>query len=269
MKDSDIQPIEKEPSEGQVINLHQSDEYSKYLLYSKTEILAVLRSLIQKAAMVTAHFDQGNSYMLTSLIALSANNTELIFDVSRDAEMNRRALQANKLVFTTYIDKVKVQFSLEKLSSIQYEGYPAFSGAVPDKLLRLQRREFFRLSIPISAPVNLNADVRRGDGNTIELDIPLWDISGGGIGLLATTEQAQYLQRGDVLNECRILLPDETALSVNLVIRNMLEVTSRNGTRLVRIGCEFVNMPPSRLNIVQRYITRIERERKARTNGAI
>ena len=269
MEDSDIQPIQKEQSEAPVINLNQSDDYSKYLLYSRTEILAVLRSLIQKAAMVTAHFDQGNSYLLTSLIGLSANNTEIFFDVSRDELMNRRALQANKLVFTTFIDKVKIQFTLEKLSSSQYEGYPAFVGTVPDKLLRLQRREYFRLTIPLSAPVSLQADLKREDGSAMELDVPLGDISGGGVGLIATTEQAAFLQRGDVLNDCKIRLPDEAALSVNLIVRNMLEVTTRSGTRQVRIGCEFVNVPPARLNVVQRYITRVERERKARTNGAI
>ena len=58
--------------------LEQTDDYSKYLLYSKSEILAVLRTLIQKGAMITAHFDQGNSFLLTSMISLSADNQQFI-----------------------------------------------------------------------------------------------------------------------------------------------------------------------------------------------
>ena len=41
-----------------VFELEQTDAYSKYLLYSKSEILAILRVLIQKGSMITAYFDQ-------------------------------------------------------------------------------------------------------------------------------------------------------------------------------------------------------------------
>ena len=58
-----------------VFELEQSDDYSQYLLHSRTEILAVLRSIIQKGTLITAHFDQGRSFFLTSMIALQPDNT--------------------------------------------------------------------------------------------------------------------------------------------------------------------------------------------------
>src|ERR1035437_3875259 len=90
--------------------LDQADDYSQYLLYSKSEVLAVLRTLVQKGAMITVHFDQGHSFFLTTMIALSADNREMILDVGSNEEMNSRALPAKKLIFTTLIDKVKIQF---------------------------------------------------------------------------------------------------------------------------------------------------------------
>ena len=52
-----------------------------------------------------------------------------------------------------------------------------------------------------------------------------------------------------------------------LCVRNLFEVTTRSGSHFARIGCEFVGLPAPRLTMVQRYITRVERERKARMTG--
>lgn len=246
--------------------LEQSDDYSKYLLHSKSEILAVLRSIIQKKAMLTVHFDQGKSFFLTSMLSLSPDNRDFIFDVSSNDETNRKALQANKLISTTVVDKVKVQFSLNGLSSTQSEGRPAFMGAIPETLLRLQRREYFRLTTPVAAPVKLCAAVNSDQG-VQAVETPLFDISGGGVGLMATQNQALFFRKGDTLDDCKILLPGEGLLVVALCVRNMLDVTTRSGSRYVRVGCQFVDLPPSRLTAVQRYITRVERERKARLTG--
>lgn len=247
--------------------LEQPDDYSQYLLHSKSEILAVLRTLIQKGSMITVHFDQGHSYLLTSMIALSADNREMIFDVGSNEEMNQRALQAKKLIFTTLIDKVKIQFSLNKLSQTQSDGRLAFIGSIPERLLRLQRREFFRLSTPIANPIKINAQLRRTDGSALPIELPLLDISGGGVGLMVALDLAALFQRGNLLNDCRMMLPDEGLLLVTLSVRNQFDVTTRGGLRYVRVGCEFVNLSAQRLTVVQRYITRVERERKARLNG--
>ena len=83
----------------------------------------------------------------------------------------------------------------------------------------------------------------------------------------ATPEQAELFQRGDTLSDCKIALPDEGLLVATICVRNLFEVTSRSGSHFLRIGCEFVNLPASRLTLIQRYITRVERERKARLNG--
>jgi len=247
--------------------LEQSDEYSQFLLHSKSEILAVLRSLIQKGAMITVHFDQGRSFLLTTMLSLRSDNREFILDIGSNEEMNRRALLADKLILTTVIDKVKVQFSLNKLSQTQNEGRAAFLGTVPETLLRLQRREYFRLSTPVVNPVKLSAITRRPDNSAVHVELPLLDVSGGGVGLMATLDHAQLFARGNTLSDCKMMLPEEGLLVVTLCVRNLFDVTTRNGSHYVRMGCEFVNLSGARLNMVQRYITRVERERKARLSG--
>ena len=249
--------------------LEQSADYSQFLLYSKSEILAVLRSLIQKGSLITVYFDQGRSFLLTSMIALANENRDFILDIGSNEEMNAKALLADKLIFTTIINKVKVQFSLTRLTLTQSDGRPAFLGSVPETLLRLQRREFFRLATPIARPVTLSTTVRRVDGSALMIELPLMDVSGGGVCLMVTPDQAELFQRGDTLPDCKIMLPEEGLLVAILCVRNMFDVTTRSGTRHVRVGCEFVGLPAQRLTLVQRYITRIERERKARLSGMV
>jgi len=247
--------------------LEQPDDYSQYLLYSKSEIVSVLRSLVQKGALITVYFDRGKSFLLTSMIALNPNTRSFILDLGSNEEMNRRALLAQKLILTTVVDKVKIQFSISGLTATQYDGRDAFIGTIPEALLRLQRREYFRLSTPIANPIKLAATIRRADNSALQVNLPLLDISGGGVGLMFATDQAQLLERGEMLKECKLMLPDEGLLVTSLCVRNMFDVTTRNGTRYVRVGCEYVGLTAARLAMVQRYITRMERERKARLDG--
>jgi flagellar brake protein len=261
-------PAQPEPAPPR-FELEQTDDYSKFLLYSKSEIVFVLRGLIQKGAMITVYFDHGKSFLLTSLLALSPDNNDLIVDIGSDEEMNRKALLADKLIFITMIDKVKVQFSLGKLTSAQHEGRQAFRGALPETLLRLQRREYFRLSTPIAHPVMCVIPLKRADGSTLVVDVPLLDLSGGGVGLMASSEQAALFETDMIFPDCKIALPDEGLLVATLAVRNTYEITTKNGSHHVRVGCEFIDLPSSRLTMIQRYITRVERERKARLSGLL
>lgn len=247
--------------------LEKNNDYSKFLLYSKSEIASVLRALIQKGAMITVYFDHGKSFMLTALIALGQDNREIIFDIGSDSEMNSRALAADKLTFSTSLDKVKVQFTLTRLSGTTYEGRPAFRGAVPETLLRLQRREYFRLSTPIASPIKCIIPMTRPDDSALIAEAPLLDISGGGVGLMVQPEQASLYERGMTFTECKISLPEEGLLVTTLRVRNAFDVTAKNGAVYIRVGCEFIDLKGARLTLIQRYITRVERERKARISG--
>jgi c-di-GMP-binding flagellar brake protein YcgR len=99
------------------------------------------------------------------------------------------------------------------------------------------------------------------------IDVSLLDISGGGVGLMAPLDVAGLLEKGQMLEDCKIMLPNEGLLVVTLCVRNLFDVTTRGGARYVRVGCEFIGLPAARLSAVQRYIIQSERERKARLDG--
>lgn len=240
---------------------------SEYLLYSRSEILFVLRSAMQKKCMLTAYFDGGRSFFLTSLLAISDDGNWLYFDVSNDAAINKAALAATKVMFTTMVDRVKVQFSVAGLQEVPAGSRKAFACQLPETLLRLQRREHFRLSTPIATPVKCDLLAAKPDGSAIMLALNLLDISGGGVGMMVPDEHAPLLQVGNTYAGCKINLPEEGMITTGLCVRNAFPVTTKTGNHYIRVGCEFVDLPGTSLNAVQRYIIRIERERKAREAG--
>lgn len=241
--------------------------FSEYLLYSRSEILFVLRSVLQKKCMLTVYFDGGRSFFLTSLLAVSDDGNWLYFDVSNDPVINSNALVATKLMFTTMLEKVKVQFSVGGIQEVPAGNRKAFACRLPETILRLQRREHFRLSTPVATPLKCDFHAPTPEGGLEPLSLTLLDISGGGVGLMVPDNRAMLFRAGALFTSCRIDIPDEGKVVTGLGVRNVYQVTAKNGTHYTRVGCEFVDLAGNQLNWVQRYITRVERERKAREAG--
>ena len=255
MPDIDAMPAADDLPHG--FELEQADVYSKYLLHSRVEILSILRLLIHKGAMITVHFDQGQSFLLTSMLALSPDLRSFILDIGSNEEMNARALRADRLILTTVLDKVKIQFSLSRLTSAVHEGRAAFIGELPASLLRLQRREYFRIETPRVNPLILFA--RMPDGQLLKL--AAHDISVSGIGLDAP-ELPAGIEIGIELPNCHFALPGESReLFFSAIVRNYFQYTSRSGAVFWRIGLQFKDLPLGDENRIQRYITQIERGR--------
>lgn len=245
--------------------LLEPGDYAQFLLHAKSEIVFVLRSLLENVSQITMFFNEGKDLLLTTLIAVE--DDEIIIDYGASSETNRRALEANKLFCVASLKKVRIQFLLRGLTQSTYEGRPAFSAKLPADLLRLQRREFFRLTMPITRPLKCYMPVADSAGKERVVEVNVVDISGGGVALALPDGVA--FEDGREYRNCRIELPEVGTVTTTLGIRNQFEITLRSGTQVRRAGCEFVKLPGPMLTLVQRYIIKIERERKARESGML
>ena len=248
--------------------LMQADDYSRYLLHSKKEIIFILRALRDKGALITVYFNQGSDFLLTSLLSVSAEGNSMLFDPGSNAEMNRKALASDKLVFIASHDKVKIQFTVRHLAKAEYQGREAFRAAIPDELLRLQRREYYRLTAPIAHPLRCTIPVKLADGRKTIIETTVIDISGGGLGVMVPPEGLEF-ETDHLFENCSIELPEVGTVQATLRVRNVFEFTLRSGAKTKRSGCQFVELPGNMLTLIQRYIIRVERERKARETGML
>ena len=172
---------------------------------------------------------------------------------------------ATGISFETSLDKIRILFASALVEECNHGGTPALKIAVPETLIRLQRREYYRMTTPVSNPVRVTIPLPPALGGA-DTPFPLADISCGGIAILDNK-----LILGETIGRdypgCRIDLPDVGIVTTTLQIRNSLDMTLLNNKLNRRLGCQFVDLPRSMLAHVQRYITRLERERNARMAG--
>ena len=244
------------------IELTAAEDYSRYLLRSKKEIIHVLRAVMQKNELVTAYFNEGKDFFVTTILAVAPEAETLLLDQGPDEALNKKVLMSEKIVFLSTQDRVRVQFVSNRIEPTQHNDRPAFQVAIPDTLLKLQRRDYYRLTMPIYNPVKCVIPIPGAD--TIEVSVA--DLSVGGVGVIGYPPEIE-LKTGILYPGCRIVLPDVGTIVTTLEIKNTFEITLRNGQISKRSGCQFVNLPASQEAMVQRYIIQMERERRAKLEG--
>lgn len=241
------------------------ENWHDYEIESRREIIALLRGIGKSKQLIRMLIHGEADVCVTSILEVDAENDEVILDCSIDKQQNTRALAATRINFETTLDKIRILFDATELSETTFEGRPALSTPVPPSLVRLQRREYYRMPTPVSNPVRVTIPLppELGGGTSV---FPLADISCGGIAILDNK-----LELGNTIGKnylsCRLELPEIGPVLMTLQIRNSLDMTLLNNKPNRRLGCAFVDLSRGALAQVQRYITRLERERNARTAG--
>lgn len=235
-----------------------SDDVDRYLVESVKEVAFILRAIAQKGEGVTAHFNYGNDFILTSIIHVDADSDTVILDYGANEALDRKILEARKIVFITSQDRVRIQFTANHIEKTQYEDRPAFKINLPESLIKLQRREYFRLTTPISKPLLCTFPLEEG----AKVDLAIADISIGGIGVINPPPTFKF-EIGAMHKGCYFTLPEIGTIVTALQIRNAFEVTMKNGVHTMRAGCMFVSLPGTMQSMIQRYIIKLERERRA------
>lgn len=244
--------------------LLQADDYSRYLLRSRTDILFNLRGLIQRRAMLSAFIDASADSFLTAIIALSADENHLVLDAASDETINRRVEAAEQLICITQLDRIKVQFAARGIQRIQHEGHDAFRVQRPEVMLRLQRREYFRLTAPSAHSLTCLIPMTiGGEHREISVEASVLDISGGGLAITVPPD-GMTVEPDMEFGNCRLMLPETGAIVTSLRVRNLFRITNRDGSITLRAGCEFTQLSSAMASTIQRYILKIERERNAR-----
>lgn len=241
------------------------ENWHDFEVESRREIVALLRGIGEKNQLIRMLVHGESDVCVTSILDVQPDSDTVVLDCSINQEQNLRILNARAVSFETTLDKIRILFSADKVEKTTFEGNPALKIVLPPSLIRLQRREYYRMSTPVSNPVRVSIPLpaEMGGGTS---SFPLADISCGGIAILDNK-----LMLGDTIGknyvDCRIDLPDIGMVASTLQIRNSLDMTLLNNKSNRRLGCQFVDISRGTLALVQRYITKLERERNARIAG--
>lgn len=255
----------------------ESPELERFTVYSRAEIALLLRQVLDTGTYVTAYFDADPGFAVTRLLAVDAEFEEVVMEDAADAAVRPRLLDARHITFVAFLDHVKLQFSARRIADAVFDGRGALRIRFPSELLRLQRRDFYRVQPPQEKPAKClvpyteaqsgngngahGANGANGHGNDTRRyeSLRVVDISVGGLAVLAHPRQFE-LPIGRIIEDCFIDLPGVGSFAVSLIVRHADPATSEPRTR--RCGCEFVDMPPATRVMLQRYINRADGEQR-------
>ncbi|MDP3668534.1 MAG: flagellar brake protein [Telluria sp.] len=245
----------------QSFNDSAQENWHDFQVESRREIISLLRGIGEKNQLIRLLIQGEADVALTSVLDVDGDSNTLYLDCPIDKEQNRRIVGAKRLSYETTLDKIRILFASEGARETTYKNLPALKVAIPASLIRLQRREYYRMATPVSNPVCVTIPM---DG--VPMLFPLADISCGGIAIL---DHKLLLGNtiGNKYEGCKIELPDAGPVTSALQVRNLLDLTLLNNKTNRRVGCEFVDISRGNLANVQRYITKLERERNARLAG--
>jgi c-di-GMP-binding flagellar brake protein YcgR len=231
------------------------DEENCYI-DSPVGVAAVLRALAGAGARAVVYFDDGTTFLHTSVVGVEDRPPGFFFEKSPDARLNMRLLNTEEATLVTADRGVPVQFRFKKPASAQVEGAEVFHSPLPERVLRLQRRGYYRLpGRSINALVR--CQITRGDDMGNILRPTVVDLSCGGMALDIAVSQG-ILDNG-TRHTCTIDFPGLGRIDTPLLVHSSREVALPGGTTARRYGVEFLNLEVKGVALIQRFINDEER----------
>jgi len=236
--------------------------WNRYAIRGWREVLFYLNGIQAQRLLVQVFLTDGQESIISSLLDIDEESGELILDGIRDHPFNRKAVPGAKIRVETSLDNIRIMFDTSVSELTHYLGSPAIRARLPDALVRLQRREYFRVDLPIANPVACVIPASAA-GHPAPLKTVVLDISLGGVAIAENTGIFDP-RTGDTLTQCEIALPDVGLLKVDLRVHSVAQVLVRTGHKKKRVGCSFVELPNPLASALQRFIMNLERERRGR-----
>ncbi len=242
---------------SQIAQLSEAEIEDRFHVTGSRPVAFMLAGFARDADAFSVQFEGAGGSFLTTLLAAMPEKNLLIVDCSGSEEANRNFLRSERNVFVGRPGGIHVQFVTGKAWEVVHGGSRAFAVRLPSKVLRLQRRDSFRIDTPRVRPLQFCGRLPGGG----LLMLPAHDISVAGIGV-AAQDLPDGLASGLVLERCHFSLPqDEHDLQFSATLRHMTEQEGRAGNRQWRLGLQFGDLPRAAEARIQRYITHLERER--------
>lgn len=238
-----------------------------YVLTSDLEIRSTLRSIQRNASLIRMYM-RGNpdQSTMTAILALDDEARRIIVDCSPDPVLNAKLVNSPGVVFDTQVDHISIHFTAKDLETCTYEDLPAISVPYPQAVRRLQRRESYRVDVPMGEQASCTINIVEPGKPPRRAVVRIKDISLGGLALLDTENQLPH-ENGMTFRDVRLTLPETGEAAVDLVVLRVHTEVLPNKKEIIELGCRFDGLPNATATLVQNYISRLERRLNAKRRG--
>jgi flagellar brake protein len=217
-------------------------------------VAAVLRSIASSRARAALYLDEGDTFLHTTVLAVEGD--AFFFEQGPDPRLNARVVTTPQATLVTSDRSVPVQFAVIAPEAAKVEGQDAFRALLPQRLLRLQRRDFYRLP---GHSINslVRCELVPGDDASKIVRPVVIDISCGGMAVDIALAEA-VLADGS-RHTCTVDFPGLGRIDTPLYVCSSREIGMSGGARGRRYGIEFLNLEAKGIALIQRFINDEER----------
>jgi len=233
------------------------ENLERYQVYSALEIGHILRGIQANRQLMRMSFSGTLETAITGVLDVDVEGKTMLLDMPPLAIQEDMALKSSTLSFEGVLDRIKISFTTGRAYRDTFNGAPALRAPFPERLVRLQRRNHFRVRVS-GSKIRIPVEV---DGNVTYTVCTVRDLSQNGACVIDTVKKLDDTV-GRVYENCRLELPHTQPLLVTLEVRNLYRINTPDEAYHFRVGCRFVDLSSAEAALIQRYITREERKRR-------
>ncbi|MGB5395643.1 MAG: flagellar regulator YcgR PilZN domain-containing protein, partial [Gammaproteobacteria bacterium] len=219
------------------------------LITEQTRIARLLAQLARRHTPLTVRIP-GHKARFTSC-TVDVEQSHVLLDELMPSTGHELLIKARKLNVSCKLDGVEIEFVASLARTDELNKLLTYYMHLPTQIEYRQRRQHYRVHIPLSKQLRVIVDV----GDTAMHEGMLHDLSRGGAGVIFSANDI-ILEHGQQ-HECAIELPDTGWLYCTVELRYSKD-TRKLKQQLT--GAHFIDLHPAQTRLIGRCISELERE---------
>jgi c-di-GMP-binding flagellar brake protein YcgR len=217
----------------------------RFSVEDEQERVLLLQRLLDAHAPVTLHLPDGAlGTAAARLLEVDAGAQRVALRVDDPGTLATALGNAPRVLGLATLDGVELRFELGPVRLAKEPGWPLILAALPRLLVRLQRRDAFRVTPPVTARPRLMVPVAGG-----LREAAIVDVSATGIAF-EWPGPDEAPSPGDELAGSRLELPSTLPIVCGLSVRS----STRQAGEPTRLGAEFLGLDPAAERTVQVFV---------------
>jgi c-di-GMP-binding flagellar brake protein YcgR len=227
-----------------------------YMVYNKAQIISHLKSLHKKKCLILLSFNENETFV-TMLAAIEPQKDLVLFDCAPAEQLNSHLLSVSKAEFNANFSGIKVHFQGDNIKKTQVDGETFFSMPIPQSIQWMQRRQFYRVRLPLLRSTLVKIFVE----DQFLADLPFYDISISGFALVNEfSGLSHFFEKGRKFTGCRLILENVLNQEIEFEVMHVLPFNPNQPDLAQKIGCKFIALKPAAESGIQLYMQRQERK---------